>query len=303
MINGQVVTKAGKPLWTQSFAANGCAYRRLKQIERELGVCIIRDKRKSQLRLVGPLSQCQQTEAALFKLAEADSTSVFVIELDAQQFVRAFKGGYRAIATAIGEDKVILDIASAPGAFESSDPRPRSFLHVTFSTEEREQYQEESHQLARSATALSAGRKLRIQCTSPASTYIVPAASRIYALQGVNPGPYIQCQGDAGKCGEVVPMTELETHLTSAALEEILAVAFTTYVAHHPDKFQHCPTPNCEQIYWATKTPEHDKDKTDTRESPIFTCPACLVAVCTGCNVSHDGLTCDEQRDHASGGY
>lgn len=114
IIGGEVMMKDGTALWVPSFAANGRAYQRIKQLERELGILIIRDKRRSQLRLLGPRPRCKEAQPALIELARADSSPVFVIELDAQQFSQAFKGGYRAIAAAIGDDKVILDITSSP---------------------------------------------------------------------------------------------------------------------------------------------------------------------------------------------
>jgi hypothetical protein len=120
---------------------------------------------------------------------------------------------------------------------------------------------------------------------------------------GVNSDPCIRCQGDAGKCGEVVLLTELQAHLSSAALEDILETAFTTHITRHLNDLQYCPTPDCGQMYRAANPPGHNDGVAGTGECPLFICPACLVAVCTACNVSHDGLTCDEHRDRASGGY
>lgn len=105
--------KDEKALWAPSFTDNGPARQRMKQLEHELGILIIRDKRRSQLRLLGSQPRCEEAQPALIKLVKADSSSVFMIELDAQQLSQAFKGGYRAFVAPIGQDKVILDIGSS----------------------------------------------------------------------------------------------------------------------------------------------------------------------------------------------
>ena len=98
-------------------------------------------------------------------------------------------------------------------------------------------------------------------------------------------------------------LTELQAHLPSAALEDILETAFDIHVTRHLSDLRYCPTPDCGQMYCAASLTGHGDDEAGASESPLFIYPACLAAVCMACNVSHDGLTCDEQRDRASGGY
>lgn len=300
IIDGDVLMKDGKAVWAPSFAANGRACQRLKQLERECGVLIIRDKRRSQLRLLGPRLRYEAAQAAVLELAEASSSSTFIIPLDAQQFARAFKGGYRAVAAAIGEDRVILDITS----------HPRRILvvgsEVDFKTAQGILY----------GSAEASGAKLGTNsisdcaiCWTEAENPVHTPCKHVYCagcfedlcFAGASSGPFIRCHGDAGGCGEAVPLTALQVHLSSAALEDVLDTAFTAHTDRRPNELRYCPTPDCGQMYRTADSPRHKDGRAG--ESRLFTCTVCLVAVCTACNVSHDGLTCDEQRDLAAGGH
>lgn len=302
IISGEVMMKDGKPIWAPSFATNGYAYQRIKQLERELGVLIVRDKRKSQLRLLGPQMQREEAQLAVIELANAHPNSMHVIELDVRQFSRAFKGGYRAIAEAIGTDKVVLDIASCP----------RRILVVGSKADlniAREILQRGQGVLGEKTEPGSTSDC--VICWTPADNPIQTACKHLYCtgcfedlcFAGVNSGPGIRCQGDAGNCSEILLLTELQLHLSSAALEDMLEAAFTTHVARHPSDFHYCPTPDCGQIYRAARPAGNNSSTAMTSESPLFKCPTCLVAICIACNVSHDGLTCAEHLYYLSGDY
>ncbi|KAM0450638.1 hypothetical protein ACHAPV_010409, partial [Trichoderma viride] len=196
IISGEVMMKDGKPIWAPSFATNGYAYQRIKQLERELGVLIVRDKRKSQLRLLGPQMQREEAQLAVIELANAHPNSMHVIELDVRQFSWAFKGGYRAIAEAIGTDKVVLDIASCP----------RRILVVGSKADlsiAREILQRGQGVLGEKTEPGSTSDC--VICWTPADNPIQTACKHLYCtgcfedlcFAGVNSGPGIRCQGDA----------------------------------------------------------------------------------------------------------
>ncbi|KAF5651177.1 hypothetical protein F25303_4171 [Fusarium sp. NRRL 25303] len=54
IINGTTMTLYGKNLWSPDFKADRGAYRRLQEIEQDLGVVIIRDIKSSKFRVFGP---------------------------------------------------------------------------------------------------------------------------------------------------------------------------------------------------------------------------------------------------------
>ncbi|KAH7010862.1 uncharacterized protein B0I36DRAFT_378516 [Microdochium trichocladiopsis] len=302
IIGGEVMMKDGKAVWVPSFAANGRAYQIMKQLERELGILIVRDKRRSQLRLLGPRPRCDEAQSALIELAKADSSSIFVIELDTQQFSQAFKGGYRAVAAAIGDDKVILDIASSPRRILVAGSE------ADFNVAQKILHGGEGVSRAKSETGSISDCAI---CWTEAENPVHTPCKHVYCagcfedlcFAGINSGACIRCQGDAGRCGEVLRLTELQAYLSSAALEDLLETAFRIHVTRHLNDLRYCPTPDCGQMYRAANLSGHSDDVAGTGQRPLFICPACLVAVCRVCNVSHDGLTCAEQRDSASGGY
>lgn len=302
IIDGEVAMNDGKATWAPSFAANGRAYQRMKSLERELGILIVRDKRKSQLRLLGPRPRCEEAQQVLIELAEADLSSMFVIELDAQQFSGAFMGGYRAVAAAIGDDKVMLDIVSSPRRILVAGSEA-DFNVAKETLKGREGVSGAKPEAGSISDCAICWTEAENPVHTPCKHVYCAGCFEDLCFAGVNSGPCISCQGDAGRCGEVLPLTELQAHLSSAALEDILETAFTTHITRHRNDLQYCPTPDCGQMYRGAKPPGQDDGVAETSESPLFICPACLVAVCTACNVSHDGLTCADHRDHVSGGY
>ena len=91
-----------------------------------------------------------------------------------------------------------------------------------------------------------------------------------------------KCQGDTGRCNHIFSLFELEDHLSSAAIDNILEASFTTYVRGHPQDFRYCPTPDCGNIYRTSI------------ESVTQTCSKCLEIICRACHKQHGILTCAE---------
>ncbi|KAG5950192.1 hypothetical protein E4U53_005404 [Claviceps sorghi] len=312
IVDGEVLMGEGKTIWSPSFAANGDAYQAMKQLERDLGILIVRDKRKARIQLLGPRPQRQKAQQALIELAQSKSSSVHTIELDAGQFARAFRGGYRAITAAIGEDKVVLDVVSSPRRILVAG----SENDVRVAREILQNGHGHGHGHGRKASCAKQDKgPIGLDCAicwTEAENPVHTACKHVYCAgcfadlcyAGVNSGPCIRCQGDAGNCGEVLPRTELEKYNSSAALDEILETAFTTYMASKGTDLRNCPTPDCTQIYRGTTRPQDDTGLAvqDIAGSLLFKCPSCLVAICTSCNVPHEGQTCAEYRDFSSGG-
>ena len=101
----------------------------------------------------------------------------------------------------------------------------------------------------------------------------------------------VRCYGNDGKCLHIFGINELKLMLSHTAFEELLKASLDTYIRTHPKEFQHCPTPDCPQVYRITTTGE------------TFLCPTCLTPVCTACKVmAHDGMSCEEYKDLSSEG-
>lgn len=297
IIGGEVLMSDGEAVWSPSFAANGPAFEKMRQLERELGILIVRDKRRSRIRLLGPRRQRQEAQQALTELSKADSSSTHVIELDAKQLSRAVKGGYQAIVAAIGKDKVSVDITTRRISVTGSELDHRAAREILRGKDLESWAKQEGGSIAECAI-----------CWTEAENPVQTSCKHVYCascfenlcLAGVDPGPSIQCQGDAGNCRKVVLKSELQAHLPSAALEDVLETAFATHLARNLNPLKNCPTPDCSQIYRTAKPSENQGGASGTGESPLITCPSCLKVVCTACNASHDGQTCAEHRDLVS---
>ncbi|KAH8794580.1 hypothetical protein DL96DRAFT_1481895, partial [Flagelloscypha sp. PMI_526] len=97
-------------------------------------------------------------------------------------------------------------------------------------------------------------------------------------------------------CNTAIPLSNIRLLVTPSDEERILSQSFTTYVNSHPGEYHYYPSPDCEMV---SRTPAEND-----RPGQVLTCPSCLVQICPHCNVTfHEGLTCAEHRDQASGGY
>ncbi|KAJ7069326.1 hypothetical protein C8F01DRAFT_1363538 [Mycena amicta] len=98
--------------------------------------------------------------------------------------------------------------------------------------------------------------------------------------------------GDAS-CGTAIPLSLIRSLVSPGEEERILTSAFLSFVNLRPGEFAFCPTPNCEMVY-----------RKSADKGSVLTCPSCLTQICPSCNVTfHDGLTCEEHRDQATGGF
>lgn len=299
ILSGKVAMDEDKVLWTPLFATNSLAYRKLRGLESDLDIVIVRDKLKCQVRLLGPRPECEAARLALIDIIKADSsvTSTFSIELDAQLLTQAFWGGYRAITSAIGDGKVIVDIVSRPGRLivvgsEAEYNAARKIL--------------ESHE--------TEGKDLVGDCAicwTKAEKPVHTFCGHVYCAEclenlcfaAASSDTGIICQGDAGECNKLLALKELQVHLQSFTLEEVLETTFKTYVARHPNDLQYCPTPDCGETYRVSTKEENEYDATVINDSLFFKCQKCIETVCTVCRVSHDGMSCADWREHSSGGY
>lgn len=229
-----MVTNEDGAVWAPSFAANGRVYQRLKQLERDLSIVVVRDKRRSQLRLLGPPLRRADARAAIIELAKADSSAIFNIELDPQQLSRAFRGGFRAVAAAIGHDKVTFDIVSNPKCIRVSGSEAdfilaQEILNVA-----------QPAQKARPEPSSTGDCAI---CWTEAENPVHTPCGHVYCAgcfedlcsAGANTDGCVRCQGDAGKCATLLALGELQSHLASATLEDVLETSFATYVTRHLD--------------------------------------------------------------------
>jgi hypothetical protein len=75
ILSGEIINDGGQALWIEAFSINGNASRKLKSIETELDVIIIRNKLKRQLRFHGSPENLQQAVCRIVNLLMQETTS------------------------------------------------------------------------------------------------------------------------------------------------------------------------------------------------------------------------------------
>ncbi|KAK4140960.1 uncharacterized protein C8A04DRAFT_39491 [Dichotomopilus funicola] len=298
LIGGQVVKGEGSDLWHASLRKNGPESQRLKEIEGRYGVVLVRDLRKSQLRVFGPEIKCQEATRSLENLiADISSSSslAHVIELGPDDFHWACRGGFQALRAQLGDAKATFDITSTPKRILIHGSKADSTVARAFISDRKENGANTiSSDTACPACFCDADDPLRTSC---GHTYCSECFSNLCTAEGSTTNIFrITCVAES--CNKALELPELRDLLSSASFETLLQSSFASYIRQNPTEFQHCPTTDCKQVYRASST---ESLATHT-VSPTFTCPDCLVSICTSCRVSHTPLSCAEHRsNHAEG--
>lgn len=292
ILDGQIAAYDGRTLWDPSLRTNGNLYVRVKELETTLGIVIVRNKRQSRLEVYGQAQKVDEAQRLLAELIQRDSSHGKTIELDRQQFKWACQGGFKLISSAIGDRAVTFDVVSNPKRIIVTGSESQYQTAMRMVTE-RKQFQliktDDSDEKDCAICWTEAEDPVRtscnhIYCTDCFQDFCFSGATGESDL-------YVRCEGDSSRCMSVLPLPELQEKLPSSVFEDLLEAAFKSYVRHRPQEFSYCPTPDCVQVYRISST----------LNPSTFTCPSCLVAICTKCQASHPGITCADYEDIASG--
>ena len=284
---GDVATNEDVGIWDDFFAnPGGLVY--LNELSRTHKGYIYRDMRKHRLSLYGSADSKRKMRSALTEKLDRLMETTHYISLSAEDLKKALQGGFRRIVGTLGKHKASLDIRQKP-----------QIITIIGSTRDLETARallngdvaSDSENLV-----LDEGTADRPDCavcwTEAEDAYRTPCGHFycrdcfVSQCSSASDGDVpVRCFGDSGECLQVLTIAEIKNTLPSEAFEQLLEDSFTTHVRTHPQSFQYCPTPDCQQIYRVSSTGVN------------FTCPACLTPVCTSCHVvSHDGMTCELYR-------
>ena len=293
---GTVAQKDGKDLWNSSLGSNGGDYLKVRQVGREHGVVVVRDKRKSQLRLFGAEEKCKQAINALEAAIQERASDGYVIELDGDKFRWACQGGFKALLSLLGDDKATFDITSTPKRILISGSKAdhTAALAVIASRKNKPTATLPEIQTDCSVCWTEAEEPIRTSCNH---VYCASCFADLCQAQSSASAEFrIRCVGGEGCCEKVLALPELRELLSSATFEGALEASFSSYIRRHPADIRYCPTPDCGQIY-------RTSDGSDTASSITFYCTNCLIPTCTVCRSPHPGMTCADYKEHTSGGY
>lgn len=279
LLAGLVVMNGESTVW-DPFFATPAALGYLKLASSEHKLYIHRDILKSRLLLYGGVAN-DQAAARTSLIAQVQSVQqlTHTIILTSELLSKAMKGGWRRIKGQFS-DAAVLDISR----------QPKTIL-IRGSATDFQQAQALLSQVHSTSTELEALSDDAIcpVCWDEAAEPLKMTCGHIYcrdcfSLQASSADDSsfpIRCCGSAGKCLHIFGLDDLKTLLPIASFDKLLAKSFDIFVRKHPEDYQHCPTPDCPNIY---------RISTD---GSVVVCSACLTPICTSCNViSHDGTSC-----------
>ena len=212
ILSGIILKVGDNTVWNPSLSSNRSAYKRLKSIEKELHILIVRDKTKRQLQYYGPPEKLQQAIHQVTDMLREESSTSHGTEQQHDIALTMTKVD-RAL-----EIRSVLNIASTP---EGKCP-------ICLDDEPDTPIQT----LCRHTYCL--------ECYENCCKFAASTSEDEFQ---------IRCQGDGGNCAEVFNLAELKDRLSSSAFELVLKSSFEKYVQRHPKDFRYCPTPDCGYVY------------------------------------------------------
>lgn len=297
VLNGIILTDGENALWSPAFNINGIAYQKLKGIERELQVVIMRENSKRQLRFYGSAEKIRQVVRRINSMLDNDSSSSYEIGLSSQSFDWAMFGGLKEIERATEKNIAILDVVSRNIVIKGTARQYDAALAVINSRSSRQ-----GHPIVQHQPQNKDGCPI---CFCEAESPIQTSCSHTYCLECLEgycdstastsqEEFQIKCCGAEGACSAVFTLSELKTYISSFMFYQVLQKSFEEYVKRHPDDFRPCPTADCGHIY---RCSTHSGLQTLS-----YTCPNCFEPLCRSCHAQHGAYTCAEYKDIASGG-
>lgn len=295
-----ILTSEGKEIWSPALGRKGVASTKLQAIEKDLEIVIIRDKTKRQLRCQGPEEKFDEAVQRVLEILQSkESCKTLKIELGAEEFSWAMKGGFKSIQKKLGENVAIFNVVSKELTIMGTEEQYDIAMAIM-----KDKRGAENDTLPENLSNPDVDCPI---CFCPAENSIHTWCKHTYCLEcfeeccrsaaSTSKSEFhIKCHGNGGACSTKFTLTELKEHLSSSVFESVLKSCFEEYVQRHPESFQYCPTPDCGYIYRSTAN-------TLTGSKPVaYTCPNCLEPTCTYCHALHGKYTCAEYKGIASGG-
>ncbi|KPM43733.1 hypothetical protein AK830_g2777 [Neonectria ditissima] len=293
IISGRVMRIDGKDLRLANLKMDGNIVKRLKKIEEDLGVVIIRDVRASQVRVFGPEASFAMATEALHRLIQDMNVASHLIKLDQEAELRwALEGGFKQLESQLGRDKVVFDLTSRHILIHGTEKDAADAKLVISYRETGSLGNTSNSQMECPVCLCEAEEPVYTSCNHVYCGFCFVNMCRAEA--STSKDFCVACVGGLGSCGKALDISEIHSVLLSETFEDVMAASFASHVRRHPDQFRYCPTPDCSQVYRVASNP--------TALSTTFTCGKCLASTCTACHAPHPGTTCAEHKGDESGG-
>ncbi|KAG9233507.1 hypothetical protein BJ875DRAFT_425799 [Amylocarpus encephaloides] len=288
LLKGAVLTDGNEALWDSWFLdSKSLAF--LNELSRAHKLYIHRDARKCHLLLYGgdPESR-KKVEQLLVEKVRTFQSLTHTISLTPEMLKAAMQGGMRRIKETFGT-LATLSVLRNPKTItilgSLADLRQATTLL----------WEPSSSDIGTDGTE---GNDC-VVCWTEATEPMSASCGHVYCKECIanqassasESDLPLKCYGQAGSCLRKFDLNELKRMLNFSDFENLLQASFDIYIRTHPKEFQHCPMPDCLQVYRTTA------------DNSTFLCPTCLTSICTTCKVPfHDGMTCKGYEDLSSGG-
>ena len=217
ILSGTILKVGDNAVWNPSLGSNRSAYKRLKSIEKELQILIIRDKTKRLLQYYGPPEKFHQAVHQVTDMLREESSSTHGAKQQHDTASTITQGNSGL------EIRSVLDTTSKSEGqcpicgYEEPDTPVQTLCKHTYCLECFENCCKYANSTDKD--------EFRIEC---------------------------QGKGDEGACAKVFGLAELKERLSSSIFEAVLKLSFEKYVQRHSKEFYYCPTPDCGYVYRCT---------------------------------------------------
>ena len=281
---GTVAVAGGKPVWNDYFM-QPIGLMKIKRVENDYNVVIDRDRTRQQLRLYGFSRDIDNAQHTLHKIITSEVEG-YAIKLTPSDFLWVAGGGFDQIVSVLGKDVASIDILSNPKKILLSGS-PKNY-HTSMTI--LKLWGAATSKIDKGETC--DGKDNCSVCWCPAECPVRTNCGHLYCLQCFEHLCSLITSSDlevsinctAIGCDAVLSLQEIEQNLPSRSFEQVLDASFTSYIHHHRDDFNYCPTVDCEQVY-RVNIPTKSR-----------TCAKCLVETCSPCHASHQGQTCADYK-------
>jgi hypothetical protein len=295
ILGGTIMKDGEHVVWTAALGSNGQAYTKLKSIEKELEVLIVRDKSKRELRFYGPPENIQPAILRVSEMLREEFSSSFEIDLNAHQISWMMQGGFKRLEHDLGKGVLIFNAVSKIITINGTHEQHKAALEIIGHESMAKKDSDAPYELGEDCPVCFCEADVPIQMSCK-HTYCLDCFEQCCTAAAATSKDefQIKCHGNEGNCSAVFTLRELKGHLPSSVFEAVLKSSFEEYIQRRQQLLRYCPTPDCGYVYRCSPS--------SASAVPSYTCPNCFEPLCTSCHARHGGYTCAEYKDIASGG-
>ncbi|KAK7214274.1 hypothetical protein V2G26_021452 [Clonostachys chloroleuca] len=225
ILAGEVMRLDGKAILYPGSKISRESYKRLKMVEEELGVVIIRDMQTSQFRVFGAEApQALATKALDRLIKETISAQHFISLSQEPDFRWAVDGGFRALESQLGSDKASFDRESRCIIIQGSERDFADAKSIVASKQKKLSGERQRGETECSVCFCEADEPIHTSCNH---TYCGLCFIDMCQAQASAPLQFcITCVGNSDQCGHIFELAEIRNLLLSETFEDILEASF-----------------------------------------------------------------------------